>query len=114
MPNAEFGISAFDVRHSEFGIRHSAFCILFMCLAVPGKIVSIEGTDPLLRSGRVDFAGVIKSVNLAYVPEARIGDYVLVHVGFAISTVDEAEARQVFEYLRQMGDLADLEPGEPV
>ena len=84
-----------------------------MCLAVPGKIVSIEGTDPLLRSGKVDFAGVVKRINLAYVPEASVGDYVLVHVGFAISTVDEAEARQVFEYLRQMGELAELETADP-
>jgi len=83
-----------------------------MCLAVPGKIVSIEGTDPLLRSGKVDFAGVVKRINLAYVPEASVGDYVLVHVGFAISTVDEAEARQVFEYLRQMGELAELETAD--
>jgi hydrogenase expression/formation protein HypC len=85
-----------------------------MCLAVPGKVVSIEGADPLLRSGRVDFAGIVKQVNLAYVPEARVGDYVLVHVGFAINTIDEGEAKQVFEYLRQMGELADLEAGENV
>ena len=84
-----------------------------MCLAVPGRILSIEGDDPLLRSGKVDFAGVVKRVNLAYVPEAAIGDYVLVHVGFAISTVDEAEAKQVFEYLRQMDDLAELDAPEP-
>lgn len=84
-----------------------------MCLAVPGKIVSIEGADPLLRSGRVDFAGIVKQINLAYVPEAKVGDYVLVHVGFAISTIDESEARQVFDYLRQMGDLAELEENEP-
>jgi len=83
-----------------------------MCLAVPGKIISIEGADRLLRSGRVDFAGIVKEVNLAYVPEARIGDYVLVHVGFAINTVDEEEARQVFEYLREMGELAELESRE--
>ena len=76
-----------------------------MCLAIPGRILDIEGDDPLLRSGRVDFAGVVKRVNLAYVPEAAVGDYVLVHVGFAISTVDEAEAKQVFEYLRQMGEI---------
>jgi hydrogenase expression/formation protein HypC len=82
-----------------------------MCLAVPGKILSIDGDDPILRSGRVDFTGVVKVVNLAYVPEAKVGDYVLVHVGFAISTVDEDEAKQVFEYLRQMGDLEELEPG---
>jgi hydrogenase expression/formation protein HypC len=83
-----------------------------MCLAVPGKIVSIEDADSLLRCGRVDFAGVVKQVNLAYVPAAQIGDYVLVHVGFAINTIDEDEARQVFEYLRQMGELEELEPRE--
>ncbi len=82
-----------------------------MCLAVPGKIVSIEGTNPLLRIGRVDFAGIVKQINLAYVPEAKIGDYVLVHVGFAISTIDEQEAMQVFEYLQRMGELAELEEG---
>jgi hydrogenase expression/formation protein HypC len=80
-----------------------------MCLAIPGRIVTIEGEDPLLRCGKVDFAGIQKRVNLSYVPEARIGDYVLVHVGFAISTVDEAEAAQVFEYLKAMGDLAEIE-----
>jgi len=83
-----------------------------MCLAVPGKILSIEGDDPLLRAGKVDFAGIQKRVNLSYVPEARIGDYVLVHVGFAISTVDEVEAAQVFSYLKQMGDLAEIEEPE--
>ena len=83
-----------------------------MCLAVPGRIVSIDGVDSLLRSGRVDFAGVIKQVNLAYVPDALVGDYVLVHVGFAINTIDEGEARQVFEHLQEMGELAELEAGE--
>jgi hydrogenase expression/formation protein HypC len=83
-----------------------------MCLAVPGRIVSVEGTDPALRSGRVDFGGILKTVNLSYVPEADIGDYVLVHVGFAISTVDQGEAARVFEYLRDMGDLSELD--EPV
>jgi hydrogenase expression/formation protein HypC len=76
-----------------------------MCLAVPGKILSVEGTDPILRCGKVDFGGVIRQINLAYVPEAGIGDYVLVHVGFAISTIDEAEAAQVFEYLKQIDAL---------
>jgi hydrogenase expression/formation protein HypC len=80
-----------------------------MCLAVPGRIITIDAADPLLRSGRVDFAGVVKEVNLAYVPDAQIGDYVLVHVGFAINTIDEHEAAQVFEYLREMGELADIE-----
>jgi hydrogenase expression/formation protein HypC len=83
-----------------------------MCLAVPGKIVSIEGEDPVLRCGKVNFGGIVKQINFAYVPEAQVGDYVLVHVGFAISIVDEKEAEQVFEYLRQMGDLAELEVDE--
>ncbi len=81
-----------------------------MCLAVPGRILEIEGDDPLLRVGRVDFAGTIKRVNLAYVPEANVGDYVLVHVGFAISVVDDEEAQKVLSYLSQMGDLAESEP----
>ena len=83
-----------------------------MCLAVPGRIESIDGTDPLMRSGRVNFSGVVKQVNLAYVPDAQIGDYVLVHVGFAINTIDEGEAKQVFEYLRQMEELEEFDPGE--
>ena len=82
-----------------------------MCLAVPGKVISIEGDDPVLRSGRVDFSGVVKRVNLSYVPDAKLGDFVLVHVGFAISTVDEEEAAKVFDYLRTMGDLAELDEG---
>lgn len=83
-----------------------------MCLAVPGKIESITGED-FGRVARVDFSGVKKEISLAYVPEADIGDYVLVHVGFAISKIDEAEAKQVFEYLVQMGELADLSPDAP-
>jgi hydrogenase expression/formation protein HypC len=83
-----------------------------MCLAVPGKIVSISGDDPLTRAGKVNFGGIIKDVNFAYVPNAKVGDYVVVHVGFALNTVDEAEANQVFDYLREMGDLADLEEAE--
>ena len=83
-----------------------------MCLAVPGKIISIEGTDPVFRTGRVSFGGVLKRINLAYVPEARVGDHVLVHVGFAISIIDEEEAREVFEYLKQMNELADAEEAE--
>lgn len=82
-----------------------------MCLAVPGKIVSIEGSEPLERTGKVDFAGVIKEISLAYVPEAGIGDYVLVHVGFAISLVDKQEALQTFEYLRQIEELGEMEDG---
>ena len=80
-----------------------------MCLAVPGRIETIEGDDPLLRRGRVNFGGIVKEVNLGYTPEAQIGDYVIVHVGFAISTVNQAEAEQVFEYLRMMDELGELE-----
>lgn len=80
-----------------------------MCLAVPGKIVSIRGDDPLMRIGKVSFGGIVKEVNLAYVPEANVDDYVLVHVGFAINTIDEEEAQQVFQYLKEMDELSDLE-----
>lgn len=80
-----------------------------MCLAVPGKIISVTGSDPLLRTGRVNFAGIVKEVNLGYVPDAGPGDYVIVHVGFAISTLDQAEAEQVFQYLKQMDELKELE-----
>jgi hydrogenase expression/formation protein HypC len=80
-----------------------------MCLAIPGKVVSISGDDPLTRMGRIDFSGIVKQASLAYVPEAQVGDYVIVHVGFALSKVDEAEAQKVFEYLKQMDELGDLE-----
>ena len=84
-----------------------------MCLAIPGKVVSISGDDPLTRMGRLDFGGIIKEACLAYVPEVKIGDYVIVHVGFALSKVDEEEAQKVFEYLKQMDDLAELKEGGP-
>lgn len=79
-----------------------------MCLAVPGKITSTEG-DGLNRTGKVSFGGIVKQVSLAYVPEANVGDYVIVHVGFALSTVDETEAQRVFGYLEEMGELGELE-----
>jgi hydrogenase expression/formation protein HypC len=82
-----------------------------MCLAVPGKIISISGDDPLVRMGKVSFGGIVKQASLAYVPEAQVGDYIIVHVGFAISTVDEAEARQTLEYLQQMDELPGPEEG---
>ncbi len=84
-----------------------------MCLAVPGQILDIKGDDPLLRSGRVSFGGAIREVNLGCVPEARVGDYVLVHVGLALSVVDPAEAEATFRYLRAMGDLDGLDPSPP-
>lgn len=84
-----------------------------MCLAVPGKLLDVNGDDPFLRSGRVSFNGVIKNVSLTCAPEAKPGDYVLVHVGVAISVIDEAEARETFRYLQAMGDLDGLEAEPP-
>jgi hydrogenase expression/formation protein HypC len=84
-----------------------------MCLAIPGKITSVTGEDPLMRMGKIDFGGILKEASLAYVPEAKVGDYVIVHVGFAISRVDEDEAQKVFEYLREMEDLAELQETGP-
>lgn len=80
-----------------------------MCLAIPGKLETVSGDDPLGRLGKVNFGGVLKDVSLACLPEARVGDYVIVHAGFALSKVDEDEAAKVFEYLRQMDELAELE-----
>ena len=78
-----------------------------MCLAVPGKIVSIEEKDDLLRMGKVDFEGVVKEVSLATVPDAAIGDYVIVHVGFAISKLDEEEARKTLGLIREALEAAE-------
>jgi hydrogenase expression/formation protein HypC len=77
-----------------------------MCLAVPGKIIAIsEGHPSGMTMGKVDFSGITKEVCLAYVPEAREGDYVVVHAGFALNTLDEHEAAEVFELLQQMEDV---------
>ncbi len=79
-----------------------------MCLAVPGKVLSVSGDPPYDLAGRVSFGGIVKEVSLAYVPDARPGDYVIVHVGFALSKVDEAEAKRVFEYLESTEGLDEL------
>jgi len=84
-----------------------------MCLAIPGKVLSISGDDPLTRMGKIDFSGVIKQASLAYVPAVVVGDYVIVHVGFALSKVDEDEAQKIFEYLKQMGGLGEIEENSP-
>lgn len=76
-----------------------------MCLGIPGKIVEIIGDDQILRSGKVVFGGVSKEVNLSLVEEAQVGDYVIVHAGFALNTIDEDEAKRIFEYLEQMNEL---------
>ena len=80
-----------------------------MCLAVPGKVIEILGDDRLLRSARVSFGGVIKLISLTCVPDAVIGDFVLVHEGVAISVVDAKEAEETFKYLRMMGELDGIE-----
>ncbi len=73
-----------------------------MCLAIPGKVIEVHANLEWLRTGKVDFGGVVKEVSLALVPEAIVGDYVIVHVGMALSKIAEEEAQQVFAYLRQM------------
>ncbi|MCR4315525.1 MAG: HypC/HybG/HupF family hydrogenase formation chaperone [Planctomycetes bacterium] len=75
-----------------------------MCLGVPGKVISIDDSGPLLM-GKCDFGGVRREVCLAYTPDAKIGEYVIVHVGFAISKVDESEALRVFSYLDEIRSL---------
>ena len=84
-----------------------------MCLGVPGQVLAIH-EDPLgMNMGEVSFAGIKKKVCLAYTPEAEVGDYVVVHVGFAISRIDEEEAHQVFQYLKEMDELAELDVPQP-
>jgi hydrogenase expression/formation protein HypC len=73
-----------------------------MCLAVPGKVLSISGDEPLMKMGKVSFGGVVKEVSLAYVPEVKIGDYVIVHVGFALSIVDEEAAKETLQDLQNI------------
>jgi hydrogenase expression/formation protein HypC len=81
-----------------------------MCLAVPGKIITIVVDEHLgLRRGKVDFGGIRKEICLDYTPDARVGEYVMVHVGFALSIVNEEEAQRVFDALRDLDMLEDLE-----
>ena len=85
--------------------------LLYMCLAVPGKI--LETTDlGISRIGKVEFGGVSRQIQLDFVPEARVGDYVLVHVGFAISKIEEDEARRTYEVLRQLAEEMPPETSE--
>jgi hydrogenase expression/formation protein HypC len=84
-----------------------------MCLSIPGKLIEITSElDETFRVGKVSFDGIIKKVSLTLVPEATIGDYVLVHVGAAISTIDEEEAKKTFELLKQLNELHELEDNE--
>lgn len=84
-----------------------------MCLGVPGKVLEVHRDETLgLTQGKVQFGGIVKDVNLSYTPEVQIGDYVIVHVGFSISRLNEEEAREVFSYLEQIGELNSLTPDE--
>lgn len=81
-----------------------------MCLSIPGKLIEITSQlDETFRVGKVSFDGVVKNVSLTLVPEARVNDYVMVHVGAAISVVDEEEAKKTFAILRQLNELDDLD-----
>ena len=83
-----------------------------MCLAIPGKLISVAEDQNGMRMGRANFGGIVKEVCLQYTPEAACGDYVLVHVGFALSKVDEEEARRTYEALESLNQLGDLQtPG---
>ncbi len=82
-----------------------------MCLGIPGKLLEKYQKDDL-PMGKVEFGGIVKEICLAYEPEAEVGEYVLVHVGFAISRVDEAEANELFDYLKQIGEAGELEAEE--
>jgi hydrogenase expression/formation protein HypC len=83
-----------------------------MCLGIPGKVMNTYREHDVLM-GKVDFGGVFKHVCLEHVPDAQVGEYVIVHVGFALSRIDEAEARRVFEFLDGMNELAELNAGDP-
>ncbi len=84
-----------------------------MCLGVPGKVVRIE-TNPLgMTIGKVEFGGISKDVSLAYVPDVQVGDYVVVHVGFALSKIDEEAAAEIFGFLKMNDELRDLETLPP-
>ncbi len=76
-----------------------------MCLAVPGKIIKIIENDPLSRMGQIDFSGISKEISLAYLPEAKLDDYVIVHAGFAISLIDEEDARDSLKAFQELGDF---------
>lgn len=81
-----------------------------MCLAIPGKLIGVTSNlDKVFRVGKVSFDGIVKEVSLTLVPEANVGDYVLVHVGAAIATINEEEAKKTFDLLKQLDELNELE-----
>ena len=84
-----------------------------MCLSIPGRLIAItKELDEIFREGKVSFDGIVKEVSLTLVPEAKVGDYVMVHVGAAISLVDEEEAKKTFDLLKQLGELHELDDPE--
>ncbi len=83
-----------------------------MCLGIPGRVIEVYREHDLLM-GKVDFGGVLKRVCLEHLPELAVGDYALVHVGFALSRIDESEAQQVFAFLARMNELREIEQAEP-
>ncbi len=80
-----------------------------MCLAIPGKLIEIKADPSGIRMGKANFGGIVKQVCLEYTPEAEVGQYVLVHVGFALSTIDEAEAQRTYDLLKELGGLDELD-----
>jgi hydrogenase expression/formation protein HypC len=83
-----------------------------MCLGIPGRILEIEPDALGMTMGKVSFGGIAKEICLAYVPDVEVGDFVIVHAGFAISKLDEQEAMEVFDILREMEDLSELETSQ--
>ncbi|MGC8878128.1 MAG: HypC/HybG/HupF family hydrogenase formation chaperone [Anaerolineae bacterium] len=83
-----------------------------MCLGIPGEVLSIEQNPAGIAMGKVSFGGVVREVCLAYVPDVQVGDYVIVHAGFALSILNEEEAKEVFEMLEQISALAEADPGD--
>jgi len=83
-----------------------------MCLAIPGKLIEIETHPSGIRMGKANFGGIVKQICLEYAPDAKVDDYVLVHVGFALSTIDEAEAARTYDLLKEMSQLQELDVPE--
>ncbi len=81
-----------------------------MCLGVPGRLEEIfQGDDPIFRTGKVNFGGILRDISLAGVSDAKVGDWVIVHAGFALNKLNEEEASEVFEYLRQISEFGKEE-----
>jgi len=83
-----------------------------MCLAIPGKVMELSIDEGGVKMGRANFGGIVKEICMEYTPEAKVGDYVLVHVGFALSVVDEAEAKRTYALLEEMDQLSELEEAD--